>query len=134
MKIKIIVLVVAIFLLIGGAALVVLNEKTGLEGLRDYKMLLPIAKKQTPVPDIANAGSFAARKDLSLRLGLFEDMIVVVESRHVGWPDGCLGLPQPDEMCTEAIVSGYAVTLRADDREYRYRTSKDGLIVKMEKE
>jgi hypothetical protein len=131
---KTVILIIAILLLIGGAALVVLSGKTGLEGLGDYKMLFPTTKKQIPVPDIANAGSFAARKDLALQLGVSEDMIVIMESRHVAWPNGCLGLPKQNEMCTEAIVSGYTVVLREDGRDYHYRTSKDGLIVRREAE
>lgn len=131
---KIIILIVAILLLICGATLVVLSETTGLEGLSDFKAIFPTAKKQISVPNIANAGSLAARKDLAGRLGILEDMIIIMESRHVAWPNGCLGLAEPDEMCTEAIISGYAITLRTDGRDYHYRTSKDGLTVRMERE
>lgn len=134
MRSKIIILIVVILLLICGAALVVLSKKTGFEGLEEFKFIFPTTKKRISVPDIANPGSFAARKDLAGKLGIPEDMTVIMESRHSGWPDGCLGLAEPGEVCTEAIVSGYAVVLRADGRDYRYRTSKDGLIVRMEKE
>ncbi|MBI5742689.1 MAG: hypothetical protein HZA25_02535 [Candidatus Niyogibacteria bacterium] len=130
---KTVILIVVILLLIGGAALVVLSGNTGLEGLGDYKALFPMTKKQVPVPDIANAGSLAARRDLAQQIGVPEDMIVIMESRHVAWPDGCLGLAERDETCTQAIVSGYAIMLREGGRDYHYRTSKDGLIVRMEK-
>lgn len=73
-----------------------------------------------------------ARKRLAGELEINEDDIVILEALEKDWGDGCLGLPQDDEMCTQAIVPGYSVLLMADGREFRYRTDKLGEIIKLE--
>ena len=48
------------------------------------------------------------------------------------WPNGCLGLPEPDEACTEAIVPGWLVVFVADGQEYRFRVDQTGTVIRRE--
>jgi hypothetical protein len=48
----------------------------------------------------------------------------------VDWPDGCLGLGGPAELCLAAITPGYAVTLEANGEQYAYRTNLEGTAVR----
>lgn len=48
------------------------------------------------------------------------------------WPNGCLGLPGPDEACTEAIVPGWLVVFVVDGQEYRFRVSQTGTEIRRE--
>jgi len=38
--------------------------------------------------------------------------ITEIQQQSQQWPNGCLGLAKPDEMCTQAIVPGQKVTIR----------------------
>lgn len=58
--------------------------------------------------------------------------VIVLNAFEKTWPNGCLGLPQPDEECTEALVEGYQVSVSADGREQTYRTDHAGLIIRAE--
>lgn len=49
--------------------------------------------------------------------------IKVVSMDEVEWPDGCLGIPQLDRMCTQVIVPGYRVMLEVNGRQYEARTN-----------
>lgn len=62
-----------------------------------------------------------ARKDLAARLGLADDAVQLVAVEPATWPDACLGLPQPGEMCAQVLVEGYRVLLQAGGRIYEYR-------------
>ena len=52
------------------------------------------------------------------------------DAQPQSWPDGCLGLAQPDELCTFAIVEGWEVTMSQGDNRWTYRTDSDGSLVK----
>ena len=80
---------------------------------------------QTAVLDLAAANTEAES-------AVFE--IVSVEEET--WPDGCLGLSQPDELCTQEIVLGWRVTVEANLPggliQSIYRTDETGDRIRFE--
>lgn len=78
----------------------------------------------------------AVKRDLSKRLGVPADALLIVKAERRQWPNGCLGINQPDVMCTQAIVPGWEVTVVRDDGEatsgqekWVYRTNETGSVV-----
>ena len=77
-----------------------------------------------------------------------EDQIVLSSKEAQFWPNGCLGLAEPKEFCTLAIVPGFRITLKvwfqepADPPEpspteppieyYTWRTDDSGSQVRLE--
>ncbi|MFE4105735.1 hypothetical protein [Almyronema epifaneia] len=56
------------------------------------------------------------------------ELSVVRYSRET-WPDGCLGLAEPDELCTQALVEGWLIQVSPDretDKTWTYRTDLSG--------
>ena len=53
----------------------------------------------------------AAIERLAQELGSAPQSIEVVSYEEVEWPDGCLGLPGPNEACSEAVTTGWRVIL-----------------------
>ncbi|MDT8306486.1 MAG: hypothetical protein RRC07_11160 [Anaerolineae bacterium] len=91
----------------------------------------------TPAPEPvveANPAVEAARERLGDRLGVDPDTIEVVSASEMEWPDGCLGLAEPDEMCTMAIVPGWQVILRVPGETglYEARTDATGNTVRFQ--
>lgn len=74
----------------------------------------------------------AARADLAAKLGVAASGITIMLVEEKTWSDGCLGLGGPAEACIAALVDGFRVELRAQGREYVYRTDKTGASVRME--
>ena len=58
--------------------------------------------------------------DLAERFGQSPDSVVSMTMTE--WPDACLGVPEPDEVCAQVIVSGYQVVFSVDSNRYTYRT------------
>ena len=58
------------------------------------------------------------------------DGLDVVSAEAKSWPDGCLGLGGPDEICTFAIVDGWEVTVAQGDNRWVYRTDAEGIAVR----
>lgn len=74
----------------------------------------------------------AAAGDLARSLGLSTRDVTVVEVQEREWPDACLGLPGPGELCAQVITSGFLVTVRAGNTLSIYRTNGDGSAVRRE--
>jgi uncharacterized lipoprotein YmbA len=80
----------------------------------------------TGSPTELNPAQRAAIAALSKELSLPPGQISVVSTEAVEWPDGCLGVQKVGVMCTQAIVPGYNIVLKADGQEYEFHTNKDG--------
>ena len=50
----------------------------------------------------------------------------ILEVEPHQWSDGCLGLGKPDEICTQALVSGWRVVVTDGSRDWTYRTDDTG--------
>lgn len=80
-------------------------------------------------PGMTDAPAEAARQSLAAALGLAVEQVEIVSSEANDWPNSCLGVTHPGFMCAEVITPGYFVILRADSRQYEYRTNADGSLV-----
>ena len=88
----------------------------------------PGSMHNLPVPPAVAAVRMRAAQEL----GVPGREILILTAVEKTWPNGCLGLADPDEMCTEALVEGYAVTVEVNGEEYTYRTNSDGSVIRRE--
>ena len=65
-------------------------------------------------------------------LGVPVESIQLNSIEQMDWPDGCLGLPEPDEACTDAITPGWLVAFTVDGQEYRFRVDQTGTVIRQE--
>lgn len=56
----------------------------------------------------------------------------IVTATAADWPDSCLGLAGPDEICAQMITPGWALTITDGQNTWQYRTDLDILQVKLE--
>ncbi len=75
----------------------------------------------------------AAKQALASELGFDPAEISLKSVEAKDWPDACLGLAAPDQMCAQMIVPGYQVILTASSQDYTLRASQTGDVVKLEK-
>ena len=60
----------------------------------------------------------AKRKHVSVGRGR------VVKVTTKAWPNSCLGLPKPGQMCAQIVVNGYRVTFSVRGKRVVYRTDR----------
>ena len=90
----------------------------------------PVARDGTPepsataIPDEALPPVIAAREDLAARLDRTAEEVELVSVTPKQWADACLGLARAGEVCAQVITPGYEVVLRAEGRQYTYRTDQ----------
>jgi hypothetical protein len=93
----------------------------------------PIAQGAGPgLPPPAPAAVEAARLHLAQALGLAPEAVEIVSYEAAEWPNACLGLPGPDEMCAEVITPGLRVVLQAGGEEHIVRTDQSGMVIRSE--
>lgn len=68
----------------------------------------------------------AVREDMAKRGNGTIDDVSVLSYRDVTWPDGCLGILKPGQMCTQALVDGYMLRVGAGGKVYRYHGANGG--------
>lgn len=76
--------------------------------------------------------SKAVLQDLAQRAKLPESAFRIERAQPEIWSDGCLGLPAPGQICTEALVEGWQVTVANGNREWVYHTDESGATVRID--
>jgi hypothetical protein len=79
-------------------------------------------------PDVA----LNVQNQISQTLGVAIENMQITQVEKMEWPNGCLGLPQGDEVCTEAITPGWLLTFNIDGKEYKYRVDQTGTVIRQE--
>ena len=74
---------------------------------------------------------WAAIEDLALHLEISPDQVQVISFQEEEWPDSCLGLAAPDEMCLQVITPGYRILLGVNGQRYEYHTDQSGDILRV---
>ncbi|GAB4520633.1 MAG: hypothetical protein Fur0018_00320 [Anaerolineales bacterium] len=67
-----------------------------------------------------------ARDYLAQQLGLLPQEIQVATYEQANFPDGCLGLPHPGEMCIQVITPGYVVTFHTVKGDFVFHIAQSG--------
>jgi ribosomal protein L20A (L18A) len=84
---------------------------------------------EIPSPEAA----LMARLELIERLAVPEETVGIVSVSQAEWPDPCLGIPNPEELCAQVITPGYRVELDVAGETYAIRTNLDGSEIRMER-
>ncbi|RIK42554.1 MAG: hypothetical protein DCC55_08595 [Chloroflexi bacterium] len=97
---------------------------------------IPTAPPASDPPALAEDLSQAPPVQMALQLlrqqlQLGPEASEIVSLEPVDWPDQCLGISLPDRLCAPAITPGYRIIVRAEDREYEYRTDQEGSRIEL---
>ena len=79
-------------------------------------------------PDVA----LNVQNRVSEILGIPVESLQLESIQDMEWPNGCLGLPEEAEVCTEAITPGWLLVFKANGQEYRFRIDRTGTVVRQE--
>lgn len=81
-------------------------------------------------PEIATT----LRQDVIDRTGSSPEEIEILATERQTWPNTCLGLPNPDELCGQMLVDGWRVRVSDGQRHWFYRTNNNGQNFRLETE
>lgn len=73
----------------------------------------------------------AVLRDASKRSQISIKNLKIVESTPRTWNNGCLGVSQPDEICTQALVPGWKVVVSDGKQKWVYHTNSNGRLLRI---
>jgi len=79
-------------------------------------------------PDVA----LNVQNQISETMGVTIESIQIEQVEQMEWPNSCLGLPQGDEVCAEAITPGWLLTFNINGQQYQYRVDETGTVIRQE--
>ncbi len=100
---------------------------------------LPDVQAETPSPVVSTPGPISifpptaaleAQKALAQNLGIEVERTTITMIANSQWPDSCLGLAYPNEICAQGVVVGYRVVMRANGHVYEYHTDASGKMLR----
>ncbi len=110
--------------------------RIGLSGIAFVALAIPSCSIQPasepPVPTAKSAPMTdnkaveAAKIELAGRLNVDARQISVFSLERIVWPDSCLAIPFPGEVCTPIETPGFRLILAAGDRHFTYHTDLTG--------
>ena len=80
------------------------------------------------------AAAQLARGKAAADLGTELSQVQITAVEKTEWPDACLGMPDPTELCAQMITPGYRVTLDANGQQVVYRTDETGKNIRAERQ
>jgi hypothetical protein len=79
-------------------------------------------------PALANA----VRREVAYLTKIPVGKLKVIQSNQETWPNGCLGIDQPDQICTQALVPGWRIVVSDGSKTWIYRTDRNGRVLRLE--
>ncbi|MEH2360572.1 hypothetical protein [Nostoc sp.] len=73
----------------------------------------------------------AVLRDLARRQGILTKELKIIDYNQQTWRNGCLELPQADELCTQALVPGWLVVVSNGKQNWTYHTNQTGSAVRL---
>ncbi|MEH2152637.1 hypothetical protein [Nostoc sp.] len=73
----------------------------------------------------------AVLQDLARRQGILTRQLQIIDYHQQKWRNGCLELPQPDELCTEALVPGWRIVVSNGKENWIYHTNNNGRSLRL---
>jgi hypothetical protein len=110
----------------------IVRVSTGILMLMSLLSLL-LASPSLASPEPPNSVIAATRQDLSRKTNISVNRLQIQAAQPQTWPDGCLGLAKPGELCTQALVQGWRIILTDKQKTWVYRTDSSGANLRLER-
>lgn len=105
-----------------------ISEKINSEIVNNRDTFVSQNQSNTLPATVANT----VKKDLSKRTGIPPGKLKITDYKQETWPNGCLGISQPDQICTQALVPGWRITVTDGQKTWVYRTDNSGRNIRLE--
>ncbi|WP_228055537.1 hypothetical protein [Lusitaniella coriacea] len=87
-----------------------------------------VKEQENPSPKLIQT----VLEEITQKTGIPANSLQIEQTQAQTWSDGCLGLAQPDEFCTQALVSGWRIVVSDGEQTWVYRTDRAGQNIRPE--
>jgi hypothetical protein len=97
------------------------------------KFLKSVTNNTTKEENISSQLLETLKENVIQQNGISPESLTVLETSQQTWPDGCLGLANPEEFCTQQLIEGWRIVLTNGNKTWIYRSDREGRIFRLEK-
>lgn len=90
-----------------------------------------VLKENIKTNRLPRSVAYAVLQDLSSREQIPLRKLEIIDYSQQNWRNGCLNLPKPNELCTQAFVSGWRVVLSDGSQKWIYHTNNNGRSLRL---
>ncbi|NJM74290.1 MAG: hypothetical protein HC862_31890 [Scytonema sp. RU_4_4] len=90
-----------------------------------------VLKENIKINSLPRPVTSAILRDLSNREQISNRKLEIIDYSQRTWRDGCMDLPRPDELCTQALVPGWRVVLSNGAQTWIYHTNSNGRSIRL---
>jgi len=108
-----------------------INEATAASANFSLETRNEVLKENVKPNSLPRPVANAVLQDLASRQGISTRELQIINYNQQTWRDGCLELPQADELCTQALVPGWLVVVSNGKQNWIYHTNQTGSAVRL---
>ncbi|MBW4628325.1 MAG: hypothetical protein KME49_23135 [Brasilonema octagenarum HA4186-MV1] len=90
-----------------------------------------VLKENIKTNNLPRTVASAILQDLSNREPTATKKLEIIDYTQRTWRNGCMDLPNPDELCTQALVPGWRVVLSNGNQTWIYHTDSNGRSIRL---
>lgn len=75
--------------------------------------------------------AIAVKRDIAKKEGISPESIEITNYNQHTWNNGCMGVGEPGQICTQALVSGWIITASDGNQNWVYHTNSNGSILRL---
>lgn len=80
----------------------------------------------TPTTPTLPGAVEAVQQLIADRLDMDPQQVEVLQYEKVDWPDACLGVQNPEQICAQVITPGYQILIQVNEQVYEFHTDLSG--------
>jgi hypothetical protein len=114
-----------------GSGLTLIKDATAADGKLWVATTNDVSKDNIKLNRLPPSVANAVLEDLARRQGILTRELKITNYNQQTWADGCLELAQSDEICTQALVSGWLVVVSDGKQNWIYHTNSNGRSLRL---
>ncbi|NMG07751.1 hypothetical protein [Brasilonema sp. UFV-L1] len=114
-----------------GGSLTAIESATAVSANYFAETASQVLKENIKTNSLPRSVTSAILQDLSNREQISNRKLEIIDYSQRTWRDGCMNLPNPDELCTQALIPGWRVVLSNGAQTWIYHTNNNGHSIRL---
>ncbi len=113
------------------SSLILIKDATGASANLSLETSNKVFKENVKPNRLPHSVANAVLQDVARRQGILTRQLQIIDYKQQTWRNGCLELPQPDELCTQALIPGWRIVVSNGKENWVYHTNQTGSALRL---
>ncbi len=113
------------------SSLTIIKDATGASANFSLETSNEVIKSNVKPNRLPRPVANAVLRDLARRQAISTRQLQIIDYSQKTWRNGCLELPQPDELCAQALIPGWRIVVSNSKENWVYHTNNNGRSLRL---